>query len=78
MTLTALAELNGLDRTACRQVKSKTNRKAEAAIADFLGERVEDLFPDRYPIQTSRILSSEYAAAIASQKKARGANRVAA
>lgn len=61
MTLTRLAELNELSPGRFRATKTYTNRKAEAAIAAFLGERVEDLFPDRYPIRTSKVLSSKYA-----------------
>jgi len=68
MTLTKLAELNNLDPSACRCAGSRTHRKAEAAIADFLGVPVEKLFPDRYPIRTARILSSKYDDAVASQK----------
>ncbi|MBP1862176.1 helix-turn-helix domain-containing protein [Rhizobium herbae] len=68
MTLTKLAELNGLDPTACRKVKSHTNRKAEAVIAAFIGRKPEELWPDRYPIQTSRIFDSKKWAALESQK----------
>ncbi|MBN9243423.1 MAG: helix-turn-helix domain-containing protein [Mesorhizobium sp.] len=68
MTFTKLAPMYGLDPSACRVAKSRTHRKAEAAIADFLGVPVEKLFPDRYPIRTARILSSKYDDAVASQK----------
>ncbi len=68
MTLTRLAELNGLDPSACRCAGSRTHRKAEAAIADFIGVPVEKLFPDRYPIRTARILSSKYDTPTASPK----------
>ncbi len=78
MTLTKLAELNGLDPSACRCAGSRTHRKAEAAIADFLGVAVEKLFPDRYPIRTARILSSKYDAPAASQKSSAPADTRAA
>lgn len=68
MTLTRLATLNGLDPSACRVVASRTHRKAEAAIAKFLGVSPATLWPDRYPARTSRILSSKYEAAAASPK----------
>lgn len=68
MTLTRLAELNGLDPSACRIAGTRVNRKAEAAIADFLQVPVERLFPDRYPIRSSRILDSKYERDGASQK----------
>ena len=67
MTFTRLGPLYGLDPSACRVAKSRTHRKAEAAIADFLGVPVETLFPDRYPIRTARILSSKYDGPPASQ-----------
>ena len=75
MTLTKLAELNGLDPSACRCAGSRTHRKAEAAIADFLGVPVEKLFPDRYPVRTARILSSKYDAPAASPKSAASSDR---
>lgn len=68
MTLTRLAELNGLDRTTCRVVGSRVNRKGEAAISAFLDVPVEDLFPDRYPVRSSSILSSKYEGRAASPK----------
>lgn len=78
MTFTRLAALYGLDPSACRVAKSRTHRKAEAAIADFLGVPVEKLFPDRYPIRTARILSSKYDDAVASQKSPAATDRRAA
>lgn len=78
MTLTRLAEINGLNPNRFRTVWSATHRKAEAAIADFLGEPVEALFPDRYPIRSSRILSSKYEADGASQKSTADADMDAA
>lgn len=68
MTMTKLAEINGLNPGYFRQVWKRTIRKAEAAIASFLEIPVEQLFPDRYPIRSSRILSSKYDDAGASQK----------
>ncbi|MEP0235569.1 helix-turn-helix transcriptional regulator [Roseibium sp.] len=69
MTLTALAEREGINPKSFRGVWARTHRKAEAALARFLGEPVEVLFPDRYPIRTSRILSTKYEAESASPKK---------
>lgn len=68
MTFTKLALIYGLDPSACRVAKSRTHRKAEAAIADFLSVPVERLFPDRYPIRAARILSSKYDTPTASRK----------
>lgn len=60
MTLTRLAEINGLNPKTFRSVWARTHRKTEAAIATFLDIPVEDLFPTRYPVRTSRLLSSKY------------------
>jgi Ner family transcriptional regulator len=68
MTLTRLAEMNDLSSGSFRHVWKRTHRKAEAAIAAFLGVSVEELFPNRYPIQTSTVLSSKYAGSGASPK----------
>ena len=70
MTLTALATREGINPKSFRGVWARTHRKAEAALAKFLGVPVEDLFPERYPIRTSRILSTKYEAESASQKAA--------
>ena len=53
MTLTGLAKIHGLNPNNFRKVWGCTHRKAEGAIASFLGVPVEQLFPDRYPIRTS-------------------------
>jgi Ner family transcriptional regulator len=74
MTLTRLAEISGLNSKSFRAVWSRKHRKAEAAIANFLDIPVEELFPDRYPIRSSRILSSKYERGGASQKSADAAS----
>lgn len=70
MTLTKLAELYEISPHSVCHVWKRPNAKAEAAIADFLGEPVEELFEfdNRYPKRTSTILSSKYDDAVASQK----------
>jgi len=68
ITLAKLAEIYGISPHSVRHVWKRPNAKAEAAIADFLGEPVEELFSDRYPKRTSTILSSKYEAMGASQK----------
>lgn len=70
MTLTALATREGINPKSFRGVWARTHRKAEAALAKFLSVPVEDLFPDRYPIRTSRILSTKYQPESASPKSA--------
>lgn len=58
MTLTRLAEINGLNPNTFRAVWSRTVRPAQEAIATFLVVPVEELFPDRYPIRKTRIVDS--------------------
>ncbi|PWE52057.1 transcriptional regulator [Metarhizobium album] len=62
MTLTRLAEIRGVSPGGFRTIWSRPNQASEAAIAEFIGVAVEELFPDRYPKKTTTILSHEYAA----------------
>ncbi len=78
MTMTGLAELKGINPNNFRAVWSRTVRPAEQAISEFLGVPAAELFPDRYPIRKSSLLSKENEALIASQKAAREADRAAA
>ena len=78
MTMTGLAELNGIDPRTMRHVWSRPVRAAEKAISEFLGVPAKELFPDRYPIKRSRILSAENAALIAREKARRAADKGAA
>lgn len=76
MTLSALAERIGMKPNSFGHVWTRTNRKAEAAIADFLQVPVEQLFPDRYPVKTTRILDSRYARrATSGNRGAKGASK---
>lgn len=68
MTLTGLAELNGLNPNTFRAVWSRTVRPAERALAKFLNVPVETLFPDRYPIRKTRILDTTKYPTLESQK----------
>jgi Ner family transcriptional regulator len=76
MTLSALAASIGMKPNNFAHVWKRTNRKAEAAIAEFLTVPVEELFPDRYPITTTRILDSKYTTRATSGN--RGQDRAAA
>ncbi|PZO64573.1 MAG: transcriptional regulator [Paracoccus denitrificans] len=58
MTLTELARRNDIPVGSCTRVRGQTHYKAQQAIADFIGEKPEDLWPDRYPKKTSRILDT--------------------
>ncbi|GLS86647.1 hypothetical protein GCM10010873_16210 [Cypionkella aquatica] len=75
MTMTGLAQLQGIDPSHFRHVWNRTNRPAEAALAEYLSVPVAELFPDRYPIRKSRILSKENEALIASKKAQREADK---
>lgn len=77
MTLTGLAELKGIAPSMMRQVWSRPIRPAERALAEYLGVPVQELFPDRYPIRKSRILSAKNAELIARAKAARAADKSA-
>lgn len=60
MTLTRLAEMNGRAPGGFRTIWTRPNANTEQIIADFLGEAVEVLWPDRYPKRTTSVLSHEY------------------
>jgi len=68
MTFGELAKGAGIQLKTFSQVWTRTNRKAESAIADFLEMKPDDLWPDRYPKRTARILSSKHDDYGASQK----------
>lgn len=68
MTLTELARRNGIPAGSCTRVKGQTHYKAQQAIADFIGEKPEDLWPDRYPRGKPRILDTAKFPPVASQK----------
>lgn len=75
MTLTGLAELNGIDPSSMRHVWNRAMRPAEKALAEFIGVKPAELFPDRYPIRKSRLLSAENEALIARAKAMRAADK---
>ncbi len=58
MTLTELARRNDIPVGSATRVKGQTHYKAQQAIADFIGEKPEDLWPDRYPKGKPRILDT--------------------
>lgn len=65
MTLTALAKISGVSPGGFRTIWTRPNQRAEQAIADFLEEPVEVLFPERYPKRRASILAPEYQAGAA-------------
>ncbi|MCC5780788.1 helix-turn-helix domain-containing protein [Nitratireductor sp. B36] len=60
MTLTGLAERYGLSTSGVKNIWTRPNEPAERAIADFLEEPVEKVFPDRYPKTRNRIFKPEF------------------
>ena len=78
MTLTELARRNDIPAGSCTRVKGQTHYKAQAAIADFIGEKPEDLWPDRYPKGKPRILDTTKFPPVSSQKSARAADKAGA
>lgn len=78
MTLTELARRNDIPAGSCTRVKGQTHYKARQAIADFIGEKPEDLWPDRYPKGKPRILDTTKFPPVASPKATVSADRKAA
>lgn len=68
MTLTELANRNGLNASTVRKVRSQPNYKAQQVIAEFLGVKPEALWPERYPKGKPRILDTKKFPPVASQK----------
>lgn len=68
MTLTELAKRNGMNPPVFRQVKSRTNHKAQQIVADFIDQKPENIWPSRYPKGKPRILDTAKYPPVASQK----------
>ncbi|MEP1931955.1 MAG: helix-turn-helix domain-containing protein [Roseibium sp.] len=60
MTLSQLAKSAGITANSFSHVWTRTVSRAEEAISAFLETPKENLFPDRYPKRSARILSSKY------------------
>lgn len=59
---------NGRNPNTFRGIWTRWNRQNEQLIADFLGDPVEMVWPDRYPIQPNRIFHTPKSDALESQK----------
>lgn len=68
MTLTELARRHGFPETACRKVSTVRHYGGQQAIAEFIGYKPEQLWPDRYPKGKPRILDTNKFPPVASQK----------
>jgi Ner family transcriptional regulator len=78
MTLVKLAEFHGRNPASFRHVWKRPNQINEQIIADFIGVPVEELWPDRYPKDSSRIFDSKKWGSAEGQKTLRNPDRVAA
>lgn len=78
MTLAKLAEAHGRNPGSFGHIWKRPNTINEKIIADFLGVSVEELWPDRYPKNSSRIFDSKKWGTAEGQKALRGSDRVAA
>lgn len=78
MTLSELARLNDIPTGSFTRVKGQTHYQAQQIIADFIGEKPEDLWPDRYPKGKPRILDRAKFPLVASQKSGDPADKKAA
>lgn len=76
--LTEFAIENGRNPNTFRTVWTRWNRPNEKLIADFLGDPVEAVWPDRYPITANRIFDSRERPSKASQKTPGSSDMVAA
>lgn len=68
MTLTGLGTMCGIAPSDVRRVGTATHYAAQAAIAEFIDRKPEELWPDRYPKGKPRILDTAKYPAAASQK----------
>lgn len=68
MTLTELASRSGLHPSILRKVKTMTHYAGQAALAAFIDQKPEDLWPDRYPKKSSGILDTVKWPPLESQK----------
>lgn len=78
MTLTELSVRAGLHPTVARQVNTRAHYPAQDAIAAFIDQKPEDLWPDRYPRKRASILDTAKLSSVASQKEAVMADKKAA
>jgi len=69
---------HGRNPNTFRSIWTRWNRPNEQLIADFLGDPVEVVFPDRYPVSATRIFDSREKSSKASQKSVTSSDRVAA
>lgn len=78
MTLEQLAIRNDRNPNSFRHIWKRPNAINEAIIAAFIGRKVEELWPDRYPKTSSSIFDSKKYPPIEGQKAIVAPDRFAA
>lgn len=78
VSLRAFAMANGRHPSTFGKIWTSYNRINEQLIAEFLGEPVEVVFPDRYPVTRNRLFHSAAVPVVASRKSAETHDRSAA
>lgn len=78
MTLEKLAELHDRNPASFRHIWKRPNALNEKIVADFIGVPAAELWPDRYPKDSSRIFDSKKWGSVEGQKPAALSDRVAA
>ncbi len=70
--LRQIAREAGLEKSACSAALIRPLPAAEAAIADYLGLTLNELWPDRYPTRSALKSRADYATAAASAASLNG------
>ncbi|WP_083331455.1 helix-turn-helix domain-containing protein [Brucella inopinata] len=78
MTLTELAVRSGLHPSILRKVKTMPHYPGQEALAAFINQKPENLWPDRYPKKSSGILDTTKWPRLESQKSNAAFDRKAA
>ncbi|UXT99419.1 helix-turn-helix domain-containing protein [Agrobacterium tumefaciens] len=78
MTLTELAVRNGFHRSLLRKLNTTTHYNGQAALAAFIDQKPENLWPTRYPKKSSGILDSAKWPPLESQKSNASADMMVA
>ena len=78
MTLEQLAIRNERNPNSFRHIWKRPNSINEEIIAEFIGHKPAELWPDRYPKSSSRIFDSKKYGPVEGQKVAGTINGVAA
>ncbi|WP_411037063.1 helix-turn-helix domain-containing protein [Shinella sp. BYT-45] len=68
MTLEQLARRHGRNPNSFRHIWKRPNTINEAIVASFIGCSAEELWPDRYPKNSSRVFDSKKWGPVDSQK----------